>query len=394
MKRLNRIQELMFEFDEIEEITDVGYCECVDINVEEDHSFMLANGMLSHNSASSGLSACLGRKGFGYYAMRGLPINAYSQSMQKISANQEFKDVMNILGLDVTKTTEKQSLSYDTVVVSTDADCYIGSTLVQTSEGLRPIEEINVGDRVLGSDGEYHNVVNTVVKCTGVIIRITAGGGKLLTSETQSIIVCRDGKYAEVAAQDVKTTDFLYTKDGRLLQVEEVEELDSIFDCWVLYDITLEEDHKFYIKLDGSDEVILAHNCDGSHITSMIVGWFKRFAPWMFDAGKICKLVTPLILVKDAKGKITDYFFTLAEFKEWETKKAGKAKGNIQYLKGLGSWEREDLQYLIDKDGIKRFIKALRFDEASDRVVEEWLGDDTEPRKKYLRECNFDINKA
>lgn len=204
-------------------------------------------------SAASGLSACLGRNGFGYYAMRGLPINAYSQSMQKISANQEFKDVMNILGLDVTKPASEQELNYITALVSTDSDS------------------------------------------------------------------------------------------------------------------------------------------DGCHLSAMLVGWFKRFAPELFEMGRICKLVTPLILVKDNKGKITDYFFTVSEFNEWEKK---KGKGNIFYLKGLGSWEREDLQYLIDKEGFERFIKKFVLDKNSDRVIEEWLGDDTEPRKKYLRNCNFNIDKV
>lgn len=344
-------------------------------------------------SAASGLSACLGRQGFGYYAMRGLPINAYSQSMQKISANQEFKDIMNILGLDVTKNATVKEMNYGKILIATDADCYIGSTLVKTSEGLRPIEEIKVGDKVLGSDGEYHNVVNTVSKLTGTLVRITVNGGVIQTSETQSIIVNRDGNYAEIPAKDVKSTDFLYAHGGKLLPVESITTIKSFVDC-TLYDITLEKEHKFWLNPAGSDDLILAHNCDGSHITSMLIGWFKRFAPHLYEKGCVCKLVTPLIMIKDSKGRITDHFFTLAEFKEWEEKSGNKSKGTVQYLKGLGSWEREDLQYLIDKYGIERFIKSLTLDLESDKVIEEWLGDDTEPRKKYLRNYNFNIDKA
>lgn len=343
-------------------------------------------------SAMSGISSCLGRKGYGYYAMRGLPINAYSQSMQKISANQEFKDVMNILGIDITKDGNNCAMEYDKVLITTDADCYAGFTLVQTSNGLTPIKDITVGDKCQGSDGEYHNVVDVVTKRADEIVIICAGGGCMQTSKTQSIIVCRDGEYMEVPATEVQQGDSLYGKGNKLIEVEsataiKVSEL-------TLYDITLEENHKFFVKLAGSDEVVLAHNCDGSHITSMLIGWFKRFAPHLFESGDVCKLVTPLIMVKDNKGKITDYFFTLAEFKEWEAKNNGKNKGQIQYLKGLGSWEKCDLQYLIDKDGIERFIKPIKLDTTSNDVVEHWLGNDTEPRKKYLRDYSFDINKA
>lgn len=205
-------------------------------------------------SAQSGLSACLGRQGFGYYAMRGLPINGYSQSIQKISANQEFKDIMNILGLDVSKGVVNEKINYDKIVIATDADC------------------------------------------------------------------------------------------------------------------------------------------DGSHITSMLIGWFKRFAPELFALGKICKLITPLILLKDAKGKITKWFFNTDEFKKWE--KTNTKKCEILYMKGLGSWERSDLQSIIDKEGIESFIKELSLDDKSENTIEDWLGDNSEPRKVYLRDYIFDINQA
>lgn len=205
-------------------------------------------------SAQSGLSACLGRQGFGYYAMRGLPINGYSQSIQKISANQEFKDIMNILGLDVSKGVVNEKINYDKIVIATDADC------------------------------------------------------------------------------------------------------------------------------------------DGSHITSMLIGWFKRFAPELFTQGKICKLITPLILLKDAKGKITKWFFNTDEFKKWE--KTNTKKCEILYMKGLGSWERSDLQSIIDKEGIESFIKELSLDDKSENTIEDWLGDNSEPRKVYLRDYIFDINQA
>lgn len=349
---------------------------------------VLAEGL----SAMSGISSCLGRNGFGYYAMRGLPINAYSQSMQKISANQEFKDIMNILGLDITKDAKNTDIEYEKVLIATDADCYEGDTLVLMEEGVKPIGEVVVGDRVLDADGVAREVVDVVSKRTNEVVVIrTVNGGCLTVSRGQKVIVDRNWETLEVPAEEVLDTDCLFQRGGVLCHLESagvVECLDEV----ELFDITLEDNHRFFVKLAGSGEVVLAHNCDGSHITAMLVGWFKRFAPKLFEEGKVCKLVTPLIMVKDGKGRITEYFFTLAEFKEWERKH--KVSGNILYLKGLGSWEKSDLQYLIDKEGVERFIKPIELDGSGDRVIEEWLGDDTEPRKKYLRECNFDINKA
>ena len=54
-------------------------------------------------SAGGGLMKCLGRDGKYFYCLRGLALNAYDSSIQKIAANQEIKEVMNILNLDLTK---------------------------------------------------------------------------------------------------------------------------------------------------------------------------------------------------------------------------------------------------------------------------------------------------
>lgn len=207
-------------------------------------------------SAQSGISACLGRDGIGYYAMRGLPLNAYDSSMQKIVANQELKDITNILGLDISASDKTdKTISFDKVLITTDNDA------------------------------------------------------------------------------------------------------------------------------------------DAQHITAMLIGWFKRFASNLFKEGKICKLITPLIIVQDKSFKIKEYFFNVQDFKKWE-KEHPNNKDKVVYIKGLGSWEREQLQELIDKNGLDKFILTYRLDEKSNELVEDWLGSDPEKRKKHLSSYTFDINAA
>lgn len=204
-------------------------------------------------SAMSGISSCLGRDGIGYYAMRGLPLNAYDSSMQKIVANAELKDIINILGLDISKSENPKTIDFDKILITTDADA------------------------------------------------------------------------------------------------------------------------------------------DGAHITAMLIGWFKRFSPNLFNEGRICKLLTPNVILEDSKGKIVKYFMNLSEFKAWEaTNKNNKHK--IVYLKGLGSWSREQLIDLIDTEGLEKFIVEYQLDANSGTYIDDWLGPDAEKRKKYLREYTLDIN--
>ena len=206
-------------------------------------------------SAMSGISSCLGRDGIGYYAMRGVPLNAYDSSMQKIVANQELKDILNILGLDISHSEGRKAIDFERVLITTDADA------------------------------------------------------------------------------------------------------------------------------------------DGNHITAMLIGWFCKFAPNLFDEGRICKLVTPLIVVKDQKDKMVQWFFNVQDFKAWEAKNPGH-RYKVVYLKGLGSWAREDLVELIEKNGLQSFILEFKLDDEGRVYVDDWLGPDAEKRKKYLREYSFDINQA
>lgn len=87
----------LFELVEITEIEDAGYANCYDISVAGDHSFILANGIVSHNSALGGLMPVLGRENIGYYTLKGKPLNAYSQSHKKFTENKELSGLYQVL---------------------------------------------------------------------------------------------------------------------------------------------------------------------------------------------------------------------------------------------------------------------------------------------------------
>jgi len=72
------------------------------------------------DSASSGLMKILGRKDFGYFSLRGKPLNVYEASISKIVANQEIKNIVDILELDMSN--PDTNMTYDNVLIATDAD--------------------------------------------------------------------------------------------------------------------------------------------------------------------------------------------------------------------------------------------------------------------------------
>ncbi len=62
------------------------------------------------------------------------------------------------------------------------------------------------------------------------------------------------------------------------------------------------------------------------------------------------------------------------------------------YYKGLSSWEKTDLKKVIQTDGVDKMVRMLDFNsENADNALEEWLGNDSEPRKKHILENTFNI---
>lgn len=78
--------------------------------------FMICEG----DSASGSLMSALGRERYGYFASKGVPINAYDVSIMKVVKNAEVDVVSNILGLQFNGA--NRTMSYKNVVIATDAD--------------------------------------------------------------------------------------------------------------------------------------------------------------------------------------------------------------------------------------------------------------------------------
>ena len=207
-------------------------------------------------SARGGVSAALGRNGFGYYASRGVGINAYDATSAQILKNQEFSDIITILGLDITNPKE-QMLNFKKFVITSDADA------------------------------------------------------------------------------------------------------------------------------------------DGIHISSIYLGWFMKFAPWMFDKGMVCRLRTPLAIVFKDKGmtKVHKMFFDLAEFKKFESDN-DMSKFSIQYYKGLGSFPKDMFIKLFNENGgVEQFIQTFKLDKEGQAYIDNWLnGDKADERKKLISDYTFDID--
>lgn len=94
---MNELFEMCFELEDIISIEETGYRNMYDITVSGEQTFLLGNGVVSHNSAIGGLVPVLGRKECGYFELRGKPLNAYSAAQSKFTANKELSELYKII---------------------------------------------------------------------------------------------------------------------------------------------------------------------------------------------------------------------------------------------------------------------------------------------------------
>ena len=136
---------------------------------------------------------------------------------------------------------------------------------------------------------------------------------------------------------------------------------------------------------------------DGDSIAGLLINFFGRYWPEIFEQEVVCRVVTPIVVAK--KGKDKKSFYTSEEFNEWVTDKS-KIKGwDIEYKKGLAALEDEEYKEIIktpklfilekgdnfhatlnhwfSKDPMHRKAKILGRD-LSDEEVEETLDEVTE----------------
>lgn len=136
----------------------------------------------------------------------------------------------------------------------------------------------------------------------------------------------------------------------------------------------------------GFDRIVFAtdQDLDGFHIRGLLSGFIQKYAPEFKT--RIGMLQTPVIAITK-NGKVQKWVYNLNE-------KVELKKGEVpDYKKGLGSWDVEDLRFIISKDGLEKMVQPVDFSK-SDATLDDWLGDNSEPRKKYILENDFNIAKA
>lgn len=117
---------------------------------------------------------------------------------------------------------------------------------------------------------------------------------------------------------------------------------------------------------------------DGNSISGLLINFFGKYWPELFDEDRICKVETPIVVAK--KGKAVENFYTESDYKDWESKQRSLTSWSIEYKKGLAALEDDEYKDIIRNP--KMF--ALTRDVDFELTLNAWFAGDSQPRKSRI----------
>ena len=142
------------------------------------------------------------------------------------------------------------------------------------------------------------------------------------------------------------------------------------------FDLSKARYHKIVIMTDA--------DVDGEHICILLLTFFYRFMPQLIEAGYIYVAKPPLY--KAQNGKIVKYAYSDAELDQVKALYPEK-KLDIQRYKGLGEMDPEQL-WETTMNPANRTLVQVHLEDAliADQTFEMLMGEEVEPRKKFIQD--------
>lgn len=131
---------------------------------------------------------------------------------------------------------------------------------------------------------------------------------------------------------------------------------------------------KIYIYTDADP--------DGDSIASLLINFFNKYWPELFEKGVIHKVMTPIVVAKRA-NKVLE-FYSDEDYKKWLTKEKSLSKWNIEYKKGLASLEDAEYEEIIKNPKVIKLVNDKDYKES----LSTWFGKDSSPRKVKILNLN------
>lgn len=116
------LNQHLFELVDIISIEDTHHYNMIDISVEDDESFILDNGIVSHNSAKSQISEAREPRTTAAYALTGKINNTWGCTPAQALKMGKLTELLAVIGLTPGRKSDRAAMNYGRIVIATDAD--------------------------------------------------------------------------------------------------------------------------------------------------------------------------------------------------------------------------------------------------------------------------------
>ncbi len=188
----------------------------------------------------------------------------------------------------------------------------------------------------------------------------------------------RDRKFQAILPLKGKILNTERARLDKILEFEEIKTLIIALGTGIGDTINIDKVryHRIVIMTDA--------DVDGEHIMTLLLTFFFRYMPALFEKGYIYVAMPPLY--KITFGKEVNYVYTDEEKDSLIKLKANGRQFGIQRYKGLGEMNPEQL-WETTMNPQTRTMKKVAIEDAAeaDRVFSMLMGDEVPPRKRFIQ---------
>ena len=118
---------------------------------------------------------------------------------------------------------------------------------------------------------------------------------------------------------------------------------------------------------------------DGNSIVALLINFFHKFWPELFEKKMIYKIETPIVVASHRKNKTKKSFYSLTEYNEF-IEKTDTKDWELNYKKGLATLTDDEYEDIICKPK----MLLLKKDDTSIESLDIWFGKNSDLRKNEM----------
>ena len=231
--------------------------------------------------------------------------------------------------------------------------CFTGDTLVLTADGEKPIEDIEVGDKVWAYDSETgedelkHVTAVKISETDEVVHVITSDGEDIRTTRLHPFYVVNESNDLDsesigtwISAGELHKGDILKTPDGKIVTIEKIR-IEKLTETIKVYNLEIEDLHTYYVAkgvLVHNDGCASTDNDNSKVSNNKMHHSTKKHIPRKYAQQIYHKLLKGLKIKEDEKISFFNKFWSNSDIEDAinygrnEAIKQGITDGNLEIM--------------------------------------------------------------